>query len=300
MEATSDPVDLVIESRKSDIGGFSVRRTLPFAKRRTVGPFIFFDHMGPALMPAGQSMDVLPHPHIGLATVTYLFEGEIVHRDSLGSQQAIRPGAINWMVAGKGIVHSERTDPEIKKTGQTIHGIQLWVALPKELEDCDPAFLHYDASEIPESSVPLNTPGEGTIRLMIGNALGMQSPVQTFLKTLYAEVRLPGGSAWTLPSLAEEQAMYLASGTAKLVGSASAGTLQEGQMAVLKSGASLDIQAESDLRMLIIGGENPGPRKIYWNFVHSNPAKIEEAKIRWENQKFPSVPGETEFVPLPQ
>jgi len=285
-------IELVLDPKSSDIGsGFIVRRTLPSRHRRMVGPFIFFDHMGPVDFAPGKGMDVLPHPHIGLATVTYLFEGETLHRDSVGSEQLIRPGAINWMVAGSGIVHSERVSDEVRAAGQTLHGLQLWVALPEESEDQDPAFHHHPTDSLPQFDL------EGApVRVLIGEIAGKKSPVLTFSRMLYAEAKLQSGQKWKVPSLEEEQAVYVATGSIEAEGK----TYSHGTMIVLKTGASLNTKANEETILMILGGDALSRRKIYWNFVHSDPAKIEEAKRRWKNQEFPPVSGETEFVPLPE
>ena len=285
-------VELILEPKSSDIGaGFTVRRTLPSRHRRMVGPFIFFDHMGPVDFAPGKSMEVLPHPHIGLATVTYLFEGEVLHRDSVGSVQAIRPGAINWMVSGSGIVHSERTSEEVRASGQTLHGIQLWVALPPEREDGAPAFFHHPADTIPGRELKPGVHG----RVLIGKAWDMESPVETYSRMLYAEIQMAKDVVWTLDSLEKEQAIYVAMGKVMIDGE----THESGNMLVLRPGAVVEIRATEDALLMVLGGDSLGPRKIYWNFVHSDPDKIEQAKERWKAQTFPGVEGETEFVPLP-
>ncbi|HBS05687.1 MAG TPA: hypothetical protein DEA96_12025, partial [Leptospiraceae bacterium] len=272
-------------------GGFMVRRTLPSRNRRMVGPFIFFDHMGPMEFAPGSGMDVLPHPHIGLATVTYLFEGEILHRDSVGSEQLIRPGAINWMVAGSGIVHSERVRPEIRASGQTLHGLQIWVALPQKAEDNEPAFFHHPADSFPE----LDLHG-ASVRVLIGEIQNHKSPVVTFSRMLYAETKLDADFSWTVPSLEKEQAVYVAMGSIEAEGQ----TYSQGTMIILKNGASLEIRSRERSILMLLGGDPMEKRKIYWNFVHSDPEMIENAKRRWQNQEFPAVDGETEFVPLPE
>lgn len=293
IEKRESPIELVLEPKTSDIGGgFLVRRTLPSRSRRMVGPFIFFDHMGPVEFPPGKGMKVLPHPHIGLATVTYLFDGEILHRDSAGFTQAIRPGAINWMVAGRGIVHSERVSPEIERSGQTIHGIQLWVALPEASEDMEPAFFHHSADSLPRLS-----PQPGLeIRILIGSAFGVTSPVHTYSRMLYAEAKLSKGCEWTVPVLEKEQALYVATGSIE----ADSSSFSSGSMLVIKEGQELRLSTSEETILMILGGDSPGKRKIYWNFVHSRPEVIEQAKQLWKDQKFPAIEGETEFVPLPE
>lgn len=288
----SPAIEMILEGKTSDIGGgFQVHRTLPSHRRRMVGPFIFFDHMGPLDFGPGQAMNVLPHPHIGLATVTYLFEGEILHRDSVGSVELIRPGAINWMVAGKGIVHSERSRPEVTESGQRLHGIQLWVALPEEKEDMEPAFFHHAANTIPGRELK---PGVQA-RLLIGRAWDMESPVQTYSSMIYAEIQLAAQTQWTMERVAEEQAIYIVSGSISVDGE----THESGRMLVFKPNAAVDLKALEPGVIMVLGGEPMRKRKIYWNFVHSSPDKIEEAKVRWQNRTFPEIEGETEFVPLP-
>jgi redox-sensitive bicupin YhaK (pirin superfamily) len=288
----SDAVELVIRARPRDLGGFSVRRVLPSRQRRLVGPFVFFDHMGPAEMPAGAGIDVRPHPHIGLATVTYLFDGEIFHRDSLGSAQAIRPGDVNWMVAGRGIVHSERTPPEPRRSGQRLHGIQAWVALPLEQEQSEPGFFHH-----PMSTLPL-VEGDGlTLRIIAGNAFGHTSPVAVASPTVYVDAALAAGARLQVPTEHEERAIYVASGVVGCAGD----TFEEGEMLVLKSGLGMGLDALSNARLLLLGGAKlPGERHIYWNFVSSSKERIERAKRDWAEQRFPKVPGdEQEWTPLP-
>jgi redox-sensitive bicupin YhaK (pirin superfamily) len=293
-DESASSIDLHLEPKISDIGAFQVRRTLPSHKRRTVGPFIFFDHMGPVEFPPGRSIDVLPHPHIGLATVTYLFEGEILHRDSVGSLQLIEPGAINWMVAGSGIVHSERSRPEVQAAGQRLHGIQLWVALPEGKEDGDPAFYHHPASDFRDTVLEANG-GQVQFRLLMGEALGQRSPVEVLSPMIYGELKVPENVTYTLPVLASEQAIYIAEGEILAEGK----EYGDGSMLVLAPDRTLTLRALKSARIMILGGDPIGKRKIYWNFVHSNPEKIEEAKQRWADQKFPAIEGETEFVPLP-
>jgi redox-sensitive bicupin YhaK (pirin superfamily) len=283
----------VIDARPRDIGGFKVRRLLPSRARRLVGPFIFFDHMGPAVLAPGDGLDVPPHPHIGLATVTYLFEGEIIHRDSLGSNQPIRPGDINWMTAGRGIVHSERTGPELRRTGSRVHGIQLWVALPLAHEETDPQFHHHAASALPSLDVP-----GSRIRVLAGSAYGERSPVLTFSDMLYVDVAMRSGSDIAVPDEYSERAAYIVDGTVEC------GTLraESGRMLVFESGAAVRLHATVDARIVLLGGAPiEGERHIWWNFVSSSTARIEQAKRDWKEGRFPKVTGdEIEFVPLPQ
>lgn len=287
-------VSLIVEAKEKELGGFSVRRVLPTAKRKMVGPWIFFDHMGPAHFAPGPGINVRPHPHIGIATVTYLFEGEILHRDSLGSLQAIRPGDINLMVAGKGIVHSERERPEMTKSERTIHGLQLWLALPEGQEEIDPAFYHYPGTEIPEVDI------QGVkVRVMMGTAYGQTSPVKIHSETLYLEAHLKAGQNLTLPH-AEERAVYVAKGTLKVRDT----LIPEYSMAFFETGTDVEtdvqIVAETDTRIALIGGETFSQRHIEWNFVSSKKQRIEQAKEDWLQGRFVKVPGdEDEFIPLP-
>lgn len=256
-----------------------------------VGPWIFFDHMGPADFPPGKGIDVRPHPHINLATVTYLFEGEILHRDSLGSYQGIRPGDINLMVAGRGIVHSERERPEVKHVAHRLHGLQLWLALPEQDEEIEPAFHHYPSEDIPGVVVE-----EVPVRVMMGTAYGVTSPVKTFAETLYVEAHLQPGQSITLPDV-EERAVYVAKGEMK----ARESRIPEYAMAVFGDEAGVTLTAVRESRIAIIGGEHLGDRFIEWNFVSSRQERIEQAKQDWKSGKFPKVPGdEEEFIPLPE
>ncbi|PSF11454.1 pirin family protein [Marinobacter shengliensis] len=280
----------LLQPRERDLGGFSVRRVLPVVGQKMIGPWIFFDHMGPAHFPSGDGINVRPHPHIGIATVTYLFEGEILHRDSLGSLQPIRPGDINLMVAGHGIVHSERERPEITATDHTLHGLQLWLALPEAEEETDPAFYHY-----PESTVPSVSVGDVQVRVMMGTAYGETSPVKVFADTLYIEAWLKPGQKLTLPD-AQERGLYVAKGRL-LAGETE---IPEFSMAVLSEQQGVIVEALEETRLALIGGEPLGKRFIEWNFVSSRKERIEEAKRDWENGRFPSVPGdEDEYIPLP-
>jgi redox-sensitive bicupin YhaK (pirin superfamily) len=283
-------VDKIIEPRERDLGGFSVRRVLPSHQQRMVGPWIFFDHMGPADFPAGQGINVRPHPHINIATVTYVFEGEILHRDSLGSLQAIRPGDINLMVAGAGIVHSERERDEVRSLPHRLHGLQLWLALPERDEECPPEFHHYPSADIPAIDV------EGVeVRVMMGSAFGVTSPVKTFAKTLYVEAHLQAGQKLTIPA-AEERAIYVASGELR----ARDNQIPEFGMAILKDAGGVEIEAVQPSRIAIIGGEHIGERQIEWNFVSSRRERIDQAIEDWKGGHFAKVPGdEQEFIPFP-
>ena len=275
---------------EKDLGGLIVRRLFPVVGHKNVGPFVFFDHFGPVDFAPGEGMDVRPHPHIGLSTVTFLFEGEILHRDSLGVVQAIKPGEINLMVSGKGIVHSERTAPEIRVTGQKSHGLQLWLALPGEDEDCDPAFYHYDATEIPSLSQ------KGCqLKLLIGEAYGLCSPVITNCPTLYFECQLEAGADLALPGNVAELGIFMISGQVKVGDD----TINQHQLAILDSSQLESISASEQSHFVVIGGEPQGKRHIYWNFVSTSRDKIEQAKSDWRQGRFAPVPGETEFIPLP-
>lgn len=285
-----DPIKRIIEPRTKDLGGFSVRRLLPIAQQKLIGPWIFFDHMGPAEFPAGKGIDVRPHPHINLATVTYLFEGEILHRDSLGSVASIVPGDINLMVAGKGIVHSERERDEVRNQDHRLHGLQLWLALPVADEETEPAFYHYDQAEIPALKV-----GGVAVRVMMGSAYGLHSPVKVFAQTLYIEAALNKGQSLLLPD-AEERGLYIANGQVIANGI----TLDAFHMAVLNGGEITITATEDDTRIAMIGGEHMGQRFIDWNFVSSRQERIEQAKDDWREQRFEKVPGDAEeFIPLP-
>ena len=290
--ASTPAIEMIIEARKRDLGGFTVGRLLPASARRLVGPFIFFDHMGPAELAPGQGIDVRPHPHINLATITYLFEGEIVHRDSLGSHQPIRPGAINWMTAGRGIVHSERTGPELRKTGSRLHGVQLWVALPKACEEVEPDFCHYGASALPA----LEEQGV-RIRVLAGTAYGAISPVQTLSSLFYVEATMPEGGELPLPAEHEERAAYVAQGVLWC----DEERIEALRMVVFAPGSMPVLRAESPARVMLLGGAPlDGERYIWWNFVSSSIERIEQAKRDWKEDRFPKVPGEMEFIPLPE
>lgn len=287
-------IDLVIPAPLRDLGdGFTVRRALPSARRRMVGPFIFLDAMGPASFKGGEGLDVRPHPHIGLATVTYLLEGEILHRDSLGSLQAIRPGEVNWMTAGSGIVHSERTAPERRAGGGTLFGLQSWIALPAAHEETAPSFTHYPASAIP------GTEGEGVgLTLIAGTLDGLSSPVATFSPLVYADLTLAPGARYAVGTEHVERALYVVLGEIAVRGQD--GVFTEGDLVVLKPGAEIVIQATRPARLMLAGGEPfPEGRRIFWNFVSSSAERLEQAKRDWREGRFAKVPGESEFIPLP-
>lgn len=292
-EATVSPcnaVEVILTPREKPLGGFSVRRLLPTARRRMVGPWIFFDHMGPAHFPAGTGINVPPHPHIGIATVTYLFEGEILHRDSLGSLQPIRPGDINLMVAGRGVVHSERERPEVTAADHHLHGLQLWLALPEPDEQIHPSFHHYPADEIPA----VNLDGV-PVRVMMGSAYGVRSPVRLFSDTLYLEATLDRGQALPLPD-AEERAVYVVSGTLDAQGT----EMPARSMTVFTREPGIVVTAKQASRIALVGGSPLGKRYIEWNFVSSRRERIENAKEDWREGRFTRVPGdEKAFMPLP-
>jgi redox-sensitive bicupin YhaK (pirin superfamily) len=286
------PIQHLLRSHPRDIGGFAVRRVLPSVPKQMVGPFIFFDHMGPARLPPGEGLDVRPHPHIGLATVTYLFEGEILHRDSLGSVQPIRPGDVNWMTAGRGIAHSERTPPELRAAGPGVHGIQTWVALPRESEEVAPSFSHH-----PQATLPVVEPPGATVRVIAGRAFGVRSPVAVFSDTLYAAAELDPGASVVLAPEHEERGVYVVEGDVT-IGDAAVGT---GQLAVLAEGVEVEVRAPFSATLMLLGGAKmDGSRFIWWNFVASSKDRIERAKADWREDRFGQIPGETGRIPLPE
>lgn len=290
---------MIIEPRTRDLGGFTVGRVLPYAKRRTVGPFIFFDEMGPAQFKPGAGIDVRPHPHIGLATVTYLFSGEIRHRDCLGYDQVIRPGDVNWMTAGRGITHSERTDDNLRASGQFMHGIQSWVALPEDSEEVEPSFHHH-----PKASLPVIERDGVTMRLIAGAAFGETSPVKTFSPIFYLGVEAQAGANIPLPDDYEERAIYVLSGAIEIDGEAHT----HGRMVVFDADARSAIRAKEDSKLMLLGGAPMGKRIIWWNLVSSSQERIDRAKQDWlssakngfNDSVFTLPPGETEFIPLPE
>jgi redox-sensitive bicupin YhaK (pirin superfamily) len=287
----SSSIKAVLKPHLRDIGNLAVRRVLPAMAARLVGPFIFFDHMGPATLPAGTGIDVRPHPHIGLATVTYLFDGAIMHRDSIGSEQKIVPGDVNWMTAGAGIVHSERTPDEERARESRVHGIQTWVALPLADEDCAPSFEHHAAHTLPE----LERNGV-TLRVIAGTAFGHTAPARTFSGTLYVAARFAAGGALALEPEHEERGVYLVEGDLSIDGT----PLEPEQMAVLTPGETVTLASRDGATVMLLGGEKlEGERFIEWNFVSSSRDKIERAKDAWTNQQMGQVPGETEWIPLP-
>lgn len=290
--ASVSAIETLIVPRAVDLGEMTVRRALPSVKRQMVGPFIFFDQMGPAEFLTDQGIDVRPHPHINLATVTYLFEGEIVHRDSLGTHVSIEPGAVNWMRAGKGIVHSERTSDERKRNGQRLFGIQTWVALPEDQEETDPAFMHHGAAELPVVSE-----NGLTARLIAGEAYGAASPLKVASPTLYADVSLIAGAKLPIDPGYDERAAYTIGGTISVAGE----TFEPGQLLIFRRGDALTVKAETDARIMLFGGEPMGgPRYIWWNFVSSRKERIDLAKKEWAAGRFETIPGDAEeFIPLP-
>jgi redox-sensitive bicupin YhaK (pirin superfamily) len=287
--ARDNSIALRIEPREADLGDFSVRRSLPSRDRRMVGPFVFFDHMGPAVFPPGKGIAVRPHPHIGIATITYLFEGEIMHRDSLGVVQPITAGAVNLMVAGRGIVHSERAGSDLD-TEAHLHGIQSWIALPEDQQERDPDFTHYPATSLPQVELP-----GAQVRIIMGEAYGQRSPVATFSRTLYLDAALRAGAEVVLPDAEQELAFYVVEG-AVAVDSERIGA---GVMAVARAGSPVTVSAAEDSRLMVVGGDNIGPRAMYWNFVSADRARIEQAKRDWREGRFDPVPGDDEYIPLP-
>jgi redox-sensitive bicupin YhaK (pirin superfamily) len=288
-------IQQLIVPHVQDLGGFEARRLLPSDSLALVGPFIFFDHLGPAVFPPGKGVDVRPHPHINLATVTYLFEGALMHRDSVGSVQEIQPGAVNWMTAGRGIVHSERTPDSERSQEATLHGIQTWVALPAEHEETEPWFRHHPANELPQWEV------DGVSFVLIaGEAFDRKSPVQIFSPMLYLDVRLTPGSEFELPATYSERAVYTV-GSGLSIDNA---PVEQHRLATIVAGAEIAIAAAVDapdtVRCIIIGGEPVGERYKWWNFVSSSLDRIETAKQDWRSGKFGQVPDETEFIPLPE
>jgi hypothetical protein len=299
VRAACPGVELVIEPRTRDLGGFTVGRVLPFARRRMVGPFIFFDVMGPAEFAPGKGIDVRPHPHIGLATVTYLFDGEIRHRDSLGFDQPIRPGDVNWMTAGRAIAHSERTDAALRARGHRLHGIQSWVALPTSAEEAAPEFHHHPKETLPE----IEADG-ARLRLIAGRAFGEMSPAKTFSDMFYVGVEAEDGARIALPPDHKERALYLVDGRLSVNGA----SVDAGRMLVFAEGVEPEIRAAAPSRAMLLGGAPVGPRLIWWNFVASSEERLERARQDWlasaergfKGTPFALPPGESEFIPLPQ
>ena len=283
---------LILNPHARDLGGFTVQRLLPAFPTKMIGPFIFFDHFGPIAFAPGEGADVRPHPHIGLATVTYLFEGEMIHRDSLGSVQTIEPGAVNWMTAGRGIVHSERTPPETRVRAHRMHGVQTWVALPKDREMAEPSFSHQPKATLPE----IVRPGV-TMRLLAGTAFGERAPTPIFSPMFYVAVEIEPGAAIELPPEHEQRGVYAVDREVLVAGEA----LPAQHCAVLAEDATVRLEATTGARVMLFGGAGmDGDRKIWWNFVASSRALIDAASERWREQRFPPIPGETEFIPLPE
>lgn len=288
---TCSGIKTVIKPKPRDIGGFEVRRALPSVEARTVGPFIFFDQMGPATFAPGVGIDVRPHPHIGLSTLTWLVKGEIMHRDSLGYTQPIRPGEVNWMTAGTGIVHSERTPDEVRAAGHELLGLQVWMALPSDKQEVDPSFQHYASTDIPVVELD-----GATIQVVAGDAWGATSPVAVYSRTLYADVRIDAGATLAVPPSHEERALYVISGGIKL----GEEVFDEATMIVLQEGETVPVSAPNGAHLALIGGDRlKHPRRLWWNFAHTDIGMIETAKERWKSGGFTMVEGDEEFIPLP-
>ncbi|MCF7643855.1 pirin family protein [Bacillus subtilis] len=294
-----DAIETLIIPRTSEVGGLQVRRALPTAKRRLVGPFIFFDRMGPAILRAGQALDVAPHPHIGLSTVTYLLDGNIRHRDSLGTEQVINPGEVNLMTAGRGIVHSERTPEEMRGSPLAISGVQTWVALPERSENMAPEFSNHTVQQLPWLAEK-----EFRMRLMIGDMHGLKSNVPTYSETLYADVFIEAGGKFHLPAVQEERAIYILSGAVRIAGE----IFTDNQLLAFRQGDDIVIEAvpqnfaTEGAQIMVFGGEAMDSRRyIWWNFVSSSKERIEQAKEEWRSRRFDIVPGDAEeFIPLPE
>ncbi|MEQ8207836.1 MAG: pirin family protein [Woeseia sp.] len=287
---SSGSIELRVVPKEKDLGEMTVRRVLPSPNRKMVGPFIFFDHMGPAGFPPGKGINVRPHPHIGIATITYLFEGEIMHRDDLGFEQAIREGAVNLMTAGRGIVHSERAGSDLDMHAK-LHGIQSWMALPDGKEEIEPAFEHIPAADLPDFEI------DGVrIRIIMGEAYGKTSPVTTYSTTLYMECQLPKGASLSLPEQYTELGAYVVTGSVRIDGE----QFESGVLAIARPGRAVQLTAEQDSRVMVIGGDTIGPRHIWWNFVSGSKERLEQAKRDWKEGQFGTVPGDDEFIPLPE
>ncbi|MES2625999.1 MAG: pirin family protein [Pseudomonadota bacterium] len=290
-QAPNDPVSTIIIPRARDIGDFSVRRSLPAQHLQAIGPFVFFDHMGPVVFNKGQAVDVRPHPHIGISTITWLFDGAIQHKDSLGFDVTIQPGEVNWMTSGSGIVHSERSPASARMGNAPLAGIQAWVALPKAKEEMAPAFHNYAANTIPK----MDEKGVN-LTLIAGSAFGKTSPVLTESETLYAELTLTANSVIVIPSIAEERGMYVYAGTLEIAGI----TYSEGTLVAFKPDVDVTIRAVTNAGCMLLGGDAlDAPRHLYWNFVSSDLERIEQAKTDWREQRFAMVDGDPEFIPLP-
>ncbi|HAB92126.1 MAG TPA: hypothetical protein DCF43_07290 [Pseudomonas sp.] len=283
-------VEQLIHPKDQDLGGFTVRRSLPSRGARRIGPWVFFDHMGPADFPAGDGVNVLPHPHINMATVTYLLDGEMLHQDSVGSVQSIRPGDLNLMVAGSGIVHSERQSAEVKSQPHSIHGFQLWLALPAEDEETEPAFYHYNSAQIPSLEI------DGvSVRVLMGTAYGVTSPVKTFSSTLYIEAKLKAGQSLTLPHAAM-RGLYVVSGAISIQDL----SIGQHRLAVLSDDQQIVIRAEHDSQVVLIGGDDIGHRYMDWNFVSSRIERVKQARQQWIDQQFAKIPSDNQgYIPYP-
>jgi redox-sensitive bicupin YhaK (pirin superfamily) len=282
----------IVSGNTRDLGdGFSVKRVIPQTELRSLGPFVFFDYFGPATFAPGKGLDVRPHPHIGLATVTYLFEGEIMHRDSLGSVQPIRPGAVNWMTAGRGIVHSERTPPQTRAAGHTMHGIQSWIGLPQKDEEAPPTFVHVGEKELPSKTI-----GGATLRIVAGMAYGLKAPLPTFSPVLYVDAKLQPGATLELSDEHPERGIFVVDGAVDLGGTkADAGT-----MIMFAPEENVSITASDSARVMLVGGAPlDGPRHLWWNFVSSTKERIERAKAEWRSNPTGHIDGDDEFIPLP-
>lgn len=287
-----DLFDIVLTPATHDLGGFKVHRTLPAKARTMVGPFLFFDQMGPAILDAGTGIDVRPHPHINLSTVTYLFGGAIDHRDSLGTQVRIEPGAVNLMTAGHGIVHSERSPQDERVKGPELSGIQTWLALPERLEEIDPAFQHVTKAEL-----PVIEDGCAKARVIMGSLWGHTAPTTTYAGTIYADIHLAPGGSLPIDAEADERALYLADGQASVEGVA----LDPTHLYVLRPGVAATLRSERGARVMLCGGDAMTPRHVWWNFVSSRRDRINEAKRAWKAGEFPLVPGDDqEFIPIPE
>ena len=288
-----DALELVVVPRSVDLDDFAVRRALPHSTRRTVGPYVFFDHFGPAEFRSGKGLDVRPHPHIGLSTLTYLYNGEIIHRDTLGMNAAIHPGEVNWMTAGRGIVHSERTAPERRVEGEPLHGLQLWIGMMSKDEEIDPGFAHLGGEELPIVS------GEGkTVRVVAGKMFGAVSSLNTTSETIFADISLEEGAAMPLDPDYEERAIYVSSGEVDIAGD----RFDTGRLLIFRPGDRITITAVRPSRIAVVGGAPlDGPRYVWWNFVSSRKERIDQAKEEWKQGRFGKVPGdEIEFIPLPE
>jgi hypothetical protein len=285
-------IEAVVTPATRDLGeGFQVRRALPSMQRRMIGPFVFLDEMGPVRLAPETGLDVRPHPHIGLATVTYLFEGEILHQDSLGVRQPIKPGDVNWMIAGRGIVHSERTPAALRAQGPRVWGLQSWVALPQHDEELAPSFRHHPVEELPQASF-----GGARVRLIAGTFFGLRSPVRTLSPLFYAEARLDEGAELALAPEHEERGAYVVDGPVSVDGE----EFPRGRLLVFRPAVRVVLRARTPARVMLLGGQTLGPRHLWWNFVSSSRERIEQAKQDWKAGRFGSVPGDSEFIPLPE